>query len=71
MLRKAPPLVREGMDAKVRSAAYNLAHRARGVTVPAADVVIAASAHRHDAALESAYKDFERLGHLLIRAGGP
>ena len=57
------------MDATVWSAAYNLARRARarGVTVPAADVVIAACAHRHGAALESADKDFELLGNLLTR----
>lgn len=57
------------MDATVWSAAYNLSRRARarGVTVPAADVVIAACAHRHGAALESADKDFELLGNLLTR----
>lgn len=57
------------MDAAAWSAAYNLARRARacGVTVPAADVAIAACAHRHDAALESADKDFELLGNLLTR----
>lgn len=57
------------MDGTVWSAAYNLARRARarGVTVPAADVVIAACAHRHGAALESADKDFELLGNLLTR----
>lgn len=57
------------MDATVWSAAYNLARRARagGVTVPAADVVIAACAHRHGAALESADKDFELLDNLLTR----
>ena len=54
------------IDANVWSAAYNLARRtrARGVTVPAADVLIAACAHRHGAALESADKDFERLGDV-------
>ena len=60
------------IDADVWSAAYDLARRARtrGVTVPAADVVIAACAHRHGAGLESADKDFERLGDLLTRAEG-
>ena len=61
------------IDADVWAAAYDLARRARtrGVTVPAADVVIAACAHRHGAGLESADKDFERLGDLLTRAEGP
>ncbi len=60
------------MDAEVWSAAYDLARRARmsGVTVPAADVVIAACAHCHGAALESADKDFELLGNLLTRTDG-
>ena len=55
------------LDAKVWSAAYDLARRARsrGVTAPAADIVVAACAHRHGAALESADKDFELLGNLL------
>ena len=54
------------IDAMVWSAAYDLARRARarGVTAPAADIVIAACAHRHGAALESADKDFERLDWL-------
>ena len=54
------------IDAMVWSAAYDLARRARsrGVTVPAADIIIAACAHRHGAALESADKDFERLDKL-------
>ena len=60
------------MDAEVWSTAYDLARRARlrGVTVPATDVVIAACAHCHDAALESADKDFEVLRNLLTRADG-
>ena len=60
------------IDAEVWSAAYNLARRARmrGVTVPAADIVIAACAHCHGAALESADTDFERLGNLLTRTDG-
>ena len=51
------------MDAEVWSLGYDLARRARshGVTVPAADVAIAACARRHGATLESADKDFERL----------
>ena len=60
------------IDADVWSAAYDLARRvrARGVTVPAADVLIAACAHRHGATLESADKDFERLGDVLTPAEG-
>ena len=60
------------MDEEVWSAAYDLARRARirGVTVPAADVVIAACAHCHGAALESADKDFGLLGNLLTQADG-
>ena len=60
------------IDADVWSAAYDLARRARarGVTVPAADVLIAACARRHGAALESADKDFERLGDVLAPAEG-
>ena len=54
------------MDEQVWSAAYDLARRARarGVTVPAVDVAIAACARRHGAGLESADKDFEMLGDL-------
>lgn len=54
------------MDEEVWSAAYDLARRARaqGVTVPAADVAIAACAHRHGAALESADNDFELLAQV-------
>lgn len=54
------------MDDQVWSAAYDLARRARarGVTVPAVDVAIAACARRHGTGLESADKDFEMLGDL-------
>lgn len=43
--------------------AYGLARhaRARGVTVPASDIVILACARYHGAALETADADFERL----------
>ena len=60
------------IDADVWSGAYDLARRvrARGVTVPAADVLIAACARRHGAAFESADKDFERLGDMLAPAEG-
>ena len=60
------------MDEHVWSGAYDLARRARshGVTVPAADVAIAACAQRHGAKLESADKDFERLARVgAIKAG--
>ena len=54
------------MDEEVWSSAYELARRARsrGVTVPAADVAIAACARRHGVGLESADADFERLGGI-------
>ena len=60
------------MDDAVWSAACDLAGRARmrGVTVPAADLAIAACAHWHGAALESADKDLERLDGLVTRAAG-
>ena len=58
------------IDPGVWSAAYDLARRARkrGVTVPAADLIIAACAHHHGAELETADTDFEQLGGLLTRA---
>ena len=51
------------MDEDVWSAAYDLARhtRSRGVTVPAADVAIAACARVHGATIESADSDFRRL----------
>ena len=51
------------MDEDVWIAAYDLARRARAqrVTVPAADVAIAACARRHGASLESADSDFGLL----------
>ena len=60
------------IDPDVWSAAYDLARRARarGVTVPAADVLIVACAHRHGATLESADNDFELLSDVLRRAEG-
>ena len=58
------------IDADVWSAAYDLARRARrrGVTVPSADLVIAACAHHHGTGLETADADFQRLSGLLSRA---
>ena len=55
------------MDEEVWTAAYVLARRARrrGVTVPAADVAIAACARRHGADLESADRDFELLRGVI------
>ena len=54
------------IDEEVWSSAYDLARRARsrGVTVPAADVAIAACARRHGAGLESADADFELLAGI-------
>jgi predicted nucleic acid-binding protein len=51
------------IDDEVWSGARELARRARsaGVSVPATDIVIAACARRHGAALETADADFERL----------
>ena len=51
------------VDGVVWSAAYELARRARGrgVTAPAADVVIAACAQVYGVALESADSDFQWL----------
>ena len=48
------------IDEAVWQEAYDLAKRARaqGITVPAADFVIAACARRHRAALETADSDF-------------
>ena len=57
------------IDDEVWTAAHLLARRAResGVTVPATDIVIAACADRHGAALETADSDFD----LLAAAGWP
>ena len=54
------------MDDEAWSAAYDLARhaRAQGVTVPAADMAIAACALRHGARLESADSDFELLARI-------
>ncbi|MBS0366681.1 MAG: PIN domain-containing protein [Proteobacteria bacterium] len=51
------------LDATVWRVAYDLARRARsgGVTVPASDLLIAACARRHAAALEHADTDFTLL----------
>ncbi len=51
------------IDDDVWNAAYDLARRARsrGVTVPVADLVIAACAQHHGAAVESADSDFALL----------
>ena len=51
------------IDDGVWEAAYDLARRARagGVTAPATDVLIAACARRHGAALEYADADFDLL----------
>ena len=51
------------IDDQTWEASYDLARqaRARGITVPATDVVIAACADRHGAAIESADSDFALL----------
>ena len=58
------------IDQKVWRAAYALAGRARSqaVTVPATDVLIAACAAHHDAAVETADSDFELLASLQAPA---
>ena len=54
------------IDEQTWEASYELARqaRARGVTVPATDVVIAACAIRHGAAIESADSDFALLASV-------
>ena len=51
------------IDDEVWEAAYDLARRTRaqGITVPAVEMIIAACARRHGAALESADSDFDLL----------
>jgi predicted nucleic acid-binding protein len=51
------------IDDEVWTGAYALARRARsaGISVPAADLLIAACARRHGVRLETADADFERL----------
>jgi predicted nucleic acid-binding protein len=59
-------LVSLPMDEEVWLRAWSLARRARsrGITVPAADIAIAACARRHGAEVESVDGDFERLAAL-------
>ena len=59
-------LVSLPMDEEVWRRAWSLARRARsqGVTVPAADIAIAACAQRHGAEIESVGGDFARLAIL-------
>jgi len=59
-------LVSLPMDGKVWRRAWSLARhaRSRGITVPAADIAIAACAQRHGAAIESVDGDFARLAIL-------
>lgn len=54
------------IDRAVWKRAYDLARRARagGVIVPAIDLIIAACAIRHGAALESSDADFDRLASV-------
>lgn len=54
------------IDDDVWSGAYELARKARaaGVSIPATDLLIAACAKRHDAALEHSDSDFTQLAKL-------
>lgn len=54
------------IDDEVWRTGYELAQRARarGVTVPATDIVIAACARRHGTALDTADSDFELLASV-------
>ena len=54
------------LDVDVWDIAFDLARRARtrGITVPAADILILACAQGHGAALETADSDFEHLAKL-------
>ena len=64
--RFADTLPELSIDSDVWRAAYDLARRSRsrGVTVPATDVLIAACAAHHGAAIESADTDFELLASV-------
>ncbi len=59
------------IDGEVWQAAYDLAQRTRaqGITVPVVDMIIAACARRHGAALESADSDFGRLASVTESMG--
>lgn len=54
------------IDDEVWRIGYELAQRARarGVTVPATDIIIAACARRHGVALDAADSDFELLASV-------
>jgi predicted nucleic acid-binding protein len=54
------------IDDAVWAASFDLARRARakGVSVPATDILIAACARYHGASIETADSDFERIGSL-------
>ncbi len=51
----------------VWSEAFDLARRARarGITIPATDVLIAACARHHEVGLEHADQDFDRIAKLI------
>ena len=61
------------VDDVVWTTAFDLARRARarGVTVPAIDLVIAACAIRHGATLESSDSDFDLLASIHEPTNGP
>jgi predicted nucleic acid-binding protein len=54
------------IDDAVWAASFDLARRAsaKGVSVPATDILIAACARYHGASIETADSDFERIGSL-------
>jgi predicted nucleic acid-binding protein len=56
------------IDDDVWAASFDLGRRARaqGITVPATDILIAACALRHGAAIESCDSDFDMLSPLRI-----
>ncbi len=54
---------------KVWHLAYDMARRARakGITIPATDLIIAACAHYHGVTLETADSDFEHLKTIVVK----
>jgi predicted nucleic acid-binding protein len=72
VLREFERLIPElSIDAETWSDACDLARRCRaaGVTVPAADLLIAACARHHGAQLEHADGDFDAIARVCAREG--
>jgi predicted nucleic acid-binding protein len=72
VLREFERLIPElAIDAETWSDACDLARRCRsaGVTVPAADLLIAACARQHGAPLEHADSDFDAIARVCAREG--